>query len=121
MLDQHAVAERVIYEKISKKSYTPLVQQLLVGEIYALTPNENSIVHENIEVFQSMGFDIEELSGNTVSINGVPDFVKKQNIQRIFLGILEDIGGQKSGQSTILEEVRNCIFAYTACRAAVKF
>jgi DNA mismatch repair protein MutL len=93
MLDQHAVAERVIYERISRKSYTPVVQQLLVAEIYSLTPSEHSTIQESKEIFQDMGFDIEELSANSISINGVPDFIKKENIQRIFLGILEDIGG----------------------------
>ena len=35
--------------------------------------------------------------------------------------ILEDIWNQNFSKSTTLDEVKNKIFAYTACRSAIKF
>lgn len=119
LLDQHAVAERVLFEKISKDSYTPAIQKLLVWETCELTPKEKSIFEQGKEVFTDMGFDIEALSWNTLLINGIPDFIKKENIQDVFFGILEDT--LDAGNSKTLEEVRNRIYAYTACRSAIKF
>lgn|GEM_PF-1146760 len=93
----------------------------MIGEAYTLTPKEKDIIEENKSVFEDMGFDIELLSGNSVMVNGVPDFIKKESTKNIFFGILQDMQNQKTETSTTLEEVRNRIFAYTACRSAVKF
>jgi DNA mismatch repair ATPase MutL len=54
-------------------------------------------------------------------LSGIPDFIKKENIRNIFLGILEDIGEENFSKSKTLQEVRNKIFAYTSCRSAIKF
>lgn len=51
-------------------------------------------------------------------IYGVPDFIGKQNVEKIFKNILGDIS--ESGSKS-LDEVRHKIWAYTACRAAIKF
>lgn len=121
MLDQHALAERVIYEKISSSSYSPNTQGLLIAENFTVTPKEKDISQEHAEVFSELGFDLQVLPGNTIMISGIPDFIKKENIQHIFLGILEDISSQSGTSTKTLEEVRNKIFAYTACRSAIKF
>lgn len=65
-----------------------------------------------------MGFEIEKLSHGTILIQSIPDFLKKQNIEKIFKAILGDIS-EIGSQG--LDEVRHKIWAYTACRSAVKF
>lgn len=121
ILDQHALAERVIYEKISSASYEPKVQWLLIAESLSLTPKDIDIATSHQDVFKDMWFDMEILSGNGVMISGVPDFIKKEDIRSIFLWIIEDIRNASFGKSTTLEEIRNKIFAYSACRSAIKF
>ncbi len=120
ILDQHALAERVIYEKLVHTSYTPMIQQLLIAENCQLTPAESDIFEKSQDTFGDMGFDIELLSGNVVLIQGVPDFVKRENTVDVFRGILADLS-QGSDVSTNLSEVRHRIWAYTACRSAIKF
>jgi len=39
----------------------------------------------------------------------------------MFLAILDDIWEHKFSKSKTLQEVKNKIFAYTACRSAIKF
>ncbi|RAL57923.1 hypothetical protein BLD25_01040 [Candidatus Gracilibacteria bacterium GN02-872] len=121
--DQHALAERINYEKLVKKSKEngQNCQWLLIGENITLGINEFAILEENIETFKEMGFDIEFLAGNNIIINGIPDFIKKENIKNMFLAILDDIGEHKFSKSKTLQEVKNKIFAYTACRSAIKF
>ncbi|MDD2908117.1 MAG: DNA mismatch repair endonuclease MutL [Candidatus Gracilibacteria bacterium] len=120
-LDQHALAERVIYEKLVKTDKKTLTQGLLISESLNLMPKEIDILRDNIDTFEKMGFDFEIMGGNIVLLNGIPDFIKKENIKNIFLGILEDIGTQNFSKSNTLEEVKNKIYAYTACRSAIKF
>lgn len=118
ILDQHAVAERVIYEKLAHNAYTPKVQKILWGIWVNLTVSEQEVLETYGEDFINMWFEFDILSHNSVMITAVPDFVKKQNIEKIFKEILWDISWVWSKG---LEEVRHKIWAYAACRSAVKF
>lgn len=121
LIDQHAVAERVIYEKLVKNKYTTNIQRLLIPESFNLVPKEIDILEKSIDVFKTMWFDFEIMSSKIVILNWIPDFIKKENLEKIFLWILEDIWEEKFSKSKTLEEVKNKIYAYTACRSAVKF
>ena len=120
-LDQHALAERIIYEKLINSDYGHNIQWLLIWESISLTPKEIDILESNKDIFIDMWFDFETMPWNIVIVNWIPDFIKKENISNIFMWILEDIWNQNSSRSTTLEEVKNKIFAYTACRSAIKF
>lgn len=68
-----------------------------------------------------MGFEIEFLSSGIISIISIPDFIKKENVANIMLSIIKDISLGNTLTSKTLEEVKNKIYAYTACRSAIKF
>jgi len=120
-LDQHALAERIIYEKLINSDYWHNIQWLLIGESMALTPKELDILEENKDTFIEMWFDFEIMPWSIVIVNAIPDFIKKENISNIFLWILDDIWNHSFNKSKTLQEVKNKIFAYTACRSAIKF
>jgi DNA mismatch repair protein MutL len=120
-LDQHALAERIIYEKLVNNDCGHNVQWLLIWESLSLTPKEISILDNNKNTFIDMWFDFEIMPWNIVIINWIPDFIKKENIWNIIMWILEDIWSHNFSKSNTLEEVKNKIFAYTACRSAIKF
>ncbi len=121
LLDQHALAERIIYEKLLKNDTRQYSQNLLIPENIKLTSWEFSILEENKNIFLEMGFDFEVLSNNLVSIITIPDFVKKENLSEILLWIIYDINSWNTIKSKTLEEIKNKVFAYTACRSAIKF
>lgn len=120
-LDQHAIAERIIYEKLLNNDYWHNIQWLLVWESISLTPKELDILENNKDIFVTMWFDFEIMPWNIIIINAIPDFIKKENIWDIFVWILDDIWSYNFTKSKTLEEVKNKIFAYTACRSAIKF
>ena len=121
VLDQHALAERIIYEKLVAWKYKSKTQGLLIWESFNLTPKELDILKENKYTFSLMNFDFEIMSGSIVVLNWIPDFIKKEDLKNIFLWILADIWSENFKSSLTLEEVRNKIFAYTSCRSAIKF
>lgn len=121
VLDQHALAERVIYEQLIHKKVQKNVQGLLISESITLLPQEKNILELHAQVFQEMWFDFEILGQDIVMVNGIPDFVKKEKISEIFRWVLWDIGEFNTGKSKTLEEITNKIHAYTACRSAIKF
>jgi len=120
ILDQHALAERIIYEKLVNQESRDNSQILLIKESLNLTPKEVNVLQENEEVFKSMWFDFELLPNSMVIIWAIPDFINKNEIKNIVLGILQDLRDWSSKSKT-LQEVKNKIFAYTACRSAIKF
>jgi len=121
ILDQHALAERIIYEKLIANDYTPHVQNLLVWQSFSLTAKELNTLGENKQIFLDMWFEIETMSSWVVMLNGIPDFIKKEDLETTFLWILEDVWENPHVKSKTLQEVRNTLFAYTSCRAAIKF
>lgn len=121
ILDQHALAERVIYEKLVKKETQNNIQKLLIPESIKLTQNELTIILENKSIFDEMGFEIEILGNGIISLYAIPDFVKKEKLNEIILGVIEDMSSGNTIKSKTIDEVKNKIYAYTACRSAIKF
>ena len=121
VLDQHALAERIIYERLIRDEYTPKTQWLLLWVNCTLTPKESDILDQHASVFENMGFDFEVLSHGMVQISGIPDFVTQEDLEEVFMGIISDVWEEWFSKSTTLKEIRNKIFASTACRSAIKF
>lgn len=120
VLDQHALAERIIYEKLYKKKEEIKSQRLLISENISLTAKEKELVIDNQDTFIDIWFDFEFMSGTSLILNSIPDFINKQNAKDVFLSIIQDLENWSSKIKT-LEEIRNKILAYTACRRAIKF
>ncbi|MDD4151232.1 MAG: DNA mismatch repair endonuclease MutL [Candidatus Gracilibacteria bacterium] len=120
ILDQHALAERIIYEKLSKQKNEAKSQRLLIRENINLTAKEKGLIETNKYTFLEIGFDFEFLGGNNLILNSIPDFINKENSKEIFLSIIGDLENGASKIKT-LEEVKNKILAYTSCRRAIKF
>ena len=120
VLDQHALAERIIYEKLYKKKEEIKSQRLLISENISLTTKEKELVIDNQNTFIDIWFDFEFMSWTSLILNSIPDFINKQNAKDVFLSIIQDLENWSSKIKT-LEEIRNKILAYTACRRAIKF
>lgn len=120
MLDQHALAERIIFEKLSKQDFKLESQKLLIQESLTLTPKEIGILEEYRDIFYEMWFEFEIMSASMILINSLPNFVKWDS-KKVFLWIINDIWEYNTGKSKNLDEIKNKIWAYTACRSAIKF
>jgi DNA mismatch repair protein MutL len=121
LYDQHALAERVLFEKLKKQLKHPQTQKLLLPEMISLRSSEIALLQEYKQNFFDLGFDFEFLSHNLISLSGVPEVIQKQTLEHIFTGLLSDFVQSQGKSKKTLEEVQNRIIAYTACRAAVKF
>ena len=121
ILDQHALAERIIYERLIQTGYTPKTQGLLLAESFNLSPKEFETVKNHTATLEEFWFNMELLGNNILQVSGIPDFVKKENLRAIIEWVIEDLWHSKIAASQTLEEVRNRIAAYAACRSAIKF
>ena len=92
-IDQHAAHERVMYEKYLNEFKNESIhsQQLLSAEIIELTNLEMNKFVENMEIFNSLGFDVDEFGKNNIAIRAVPLVFGQPNIKRLFYDILDNM------------------------------
>jgi len=117
-IDQHAAHERILYEKF-KKQYNEqniVVQPLLFPYVLSLNPLESNILSENIEVIQSLGFDIDEFGGNTYKISSVPAIVSEMNFDTFFSEFLSESKNIARKSSDLIRES----LIQHSCKSAIK-
>ena len=71
--DQHAVHERLLYEKFMKETAAaPASQAMLIPQVINLSPQEYACFEENQETLMKAGFDLSPFGDTSVQLRGVP-------------------------------------------------
>ena len=93
MIDQHAAHERVNYEKFLNQYNNKeiLLQEMIVPEVINLSYDDYHTAMNNAEIFNDLGFFIENFGINAILINSVPSIFKNSNIKDIFYTILDSL------------------------------
>ena len=126
VVDQHAMHERILYERLKNRmrSMSVEVQRLLVPEAVDLRPAEAAMLLERREQLESMGVQLESFGGSTVLVHAVPSmlytFEKKDRlrIDELLHEILEVI--RSGGGELTLEKFMDDTLHTIACKAACK-
>jgi DNA mismatch repair protein MutL len=90
VIDQHAAAERITFEKLSKsiEVNNTDTQNMLVPEKLEVDDAAIEFVKENIKLFQSLGFNIE-IQKNTLLVKSVPVEFVEADIEKLIEEVLE--------------------------------
>lgn len=92
LIDQHAAAERINYEKILKQmNEKPIIVDLLVPIKIELRPDEFILVKERFEILEKYGFTISEFGFNTIIIRSHPAWVPEDRAEDIIRKIVDII------------------------------
>jgi DNA mismatch repair protein MutL len=120
IVDQHVAHERVLFERHQQLRREKKVegQRLLLPVIVELKPEQQATLGEIAEELAANGFDVEPFGQRTVAIKAAPADISPQNVQRLLLEILDELGPEMRALS--LEILRNRISATVACHAAIK-
>ena len=117
LIDQHAAAERINYEKIMKQmKEKPVVIDLLVPIRVELRKDEMLLAKERFESLKEYGFIIDEFGENTLLVRSHPSWIpeeKQEDIIRKLIDIVIDKGKLDFDQFIWR------IAATTACRMSV--
>ena len=118
-IDQHAGHERLLYDKF-KASFEKddlAVQSLLVPYVLNTNYLESNFINNNIDVFKSLGFEIEPFGINSFKVSSVPVLLKDISLYQFFNEVLQDVNKNLNlTKSDILKEY----LERSACRSAVK-
>ena len=118
LIDQHALHERVRYERLKQSDQHWVAQSLIAPIEIDVTPVQKQVVYGSIEQLSEMGFNVS-LDENKVTILSHPLFVKGQDIEHIFKDLLQDLAEDGAPLET-LDKLRDHIAFMNACRGAVK-
>ena len=120
IIDQHALHERILYEKLKQRYETGKVdsQRLLVPVPIDLAPTESVCVKENAELLSQLGLCIEPFGGDTILITGYPAILEKVDPQDLLLGLIDTLldSSKKPSRTDMLDEMLHQM----SCKAAVK-
>ncbi len=123
IIDQHAAAERILYEKFKNESESHKIksQKLLLPLTLELSPKEVEIINQSLEFLSNLGFDIQIFGNNSFIINAVPQDLDKLDIKTTILGIINDLEDNDFRQLKSVTEKKDLVIKYAACRTAIKF
>ncbi|MEA5094323.1 MAG: DNA mismatch repair endonuclease MutL [Sedimentibacter saalensis] len=101
MIDQHAAHERINYEKfLGQYNKNQIIrQELLVPEVVNLSYDDFCTASNNMEIFENLGFSVENFGINAILINNVPTIFVDSNIKDVFFTILDSL--KDSGKSNL--------------------
>lgn len=110
VIDQHALSERIMYEKLLKTFEPSLSQTLIFPQILNISPEDPGI-QEKLEVLKSLGFELEPLE-NRLILKRVPasfDEGVKEVLEEVLVNEFDDP-----------RLIKQAILARYACKLAKK-
>ncbi len=120
-VDQHAVAEKVLFEELIQHLTEPKVQSLLVPALIELSPEQKALVIEHEEALSSVGIEGELFGGNSYRLSGIPQNVKVKEIKTFLKAILDDMSDEAFVKAESLQKRQEELAKMASCRGAIKF
>lgn len=116
MIDQHAAHERINYEKFLNQynNREILLQEMIVPEVINLSYDDYQAAVNNLEIFNDLGFYIENFGINAILINSIPSIFMSSNIKDIFYTILDSLKNKNNINLELDKIIKN------ACVKSVK-
>lgn len=119
ILDQHAAAERINYEKYIKEMSRENAdrQTMLVPLKLELAPDEYILFKNKIATFEEIGFATEDFGINTILIREHPTWLEERYLKTATLKIIEIIiQGDSFDKARFIEKVAIMV----ACKISIK-
>ena len=117
LIDQHAAAERINYEKILKQmKEEKIVIDLLVPIKIELRPDEFILAKDRLNILKDYGFDIDEFGFNTIIVRTHPAWIPEDKSDDIIRKLIDLV--IEKGEFDIDQFIWR-MAATTACRMSV--
>ena len=121
IVDQHAAAERINYEKFQRElnnpqnwSFTDLLVPIIVN-----TSNAQAIkLLDYIDLFKNIGIEMSPFGINAFKVTSIPVWMKEANVNEYIDGIIEQVLETKGKLK--LGDLRLKAISTLACKASLK-
>lgn len=119
VLDQHAAAERVAFDRLSKQYRARSVpsQALLFPINFEVTPLEAELCERRAEEMSGVGLEIRVRGSGTISVHAVPRLLAKASPERLVRDLLAEVS--RSGGRGFSDAI-DLALATMACHGALR-
>lgn len=121
LVDMHAAAERVNYEKMkAQKAQQDCIesQLILIPLSFQATHEEMATATEYQSLLQQLGIELDILDHQTLIIRGLPKILSQNNGIELVQQVLADIA--TTGQTHTITERENQILSTMACHGSIR-
>lgn len=122
VIDQHALHERVLYERVCHKvleqGKSLESQKLLVPEPVSLTPSERTAAMDAKETLLKIGIEIDDFGGETILVQSCPAILGRTSPGEMLHTLLDAVVA--AGKKPDAKDLLNHLLSTIACKAAVK-
>ncbi|HOZ46160.1 MAG TPA: DNA mismatch repair endonuclease MutL [Candidatus Hydrogenedentes bacterium] len=121
IIDQHALHERLNYdtlrEELADGDYA--AQQLAVPILVDVPPSHMQLLESNLDLFRSIGFEIETFGGNTFQVTAICHLYEESRVPDAIYKVLDELaqGDLFDRDDFVSDFLRHTV---EACRASVK-
>lgn len=123
VVDMHAAAERVTYERLKKsldEKDLP-VQPFLIAQVFRVTPAEIATIEAHKEELLAFGIDVSVTGENAAALRAVPAIIAEapaDSLETLVHEILDEL--ESFGTSDLTDVMRNKVLATVACHGSVR-
>ena len=118
MIDQHAVHERLLFDRMMKAyDQHEAGQELLVPMLVSVTRREQQLLSDSRDLLEGIGLTVEPFGEQQVSIRSIPMILGNPQAQDFLRDILDQL---ESERGSISMEKRRSAILQLACKKAVK-
>jgi len=120
VIDQHALHERILFEKLCEKIRQGRLtsQRLLVPVVVQITPAQERTLEQNAELFEKMGMEVGSFGPGAVAVQSFPILLEKADAAVFVRDVLDVLASAENTQEP--EKLLQDILERAACSAAVK-
>ncbi len=119
ILDQHAAAERVTFNRLRREfaSRSIATQRLLIAEVVELLPTECAILEERTADVAAFGVELRAVSANAVAVHAVPALLSRARPERIVRDIVAELS---HAAKRPFGDAADLVLATMACHGSIR-
>ncbi len=121
LVDMHAAAERVNYEKMKAQrgaSGSLKTQLLLIPVAFEATHNELAALADHAAELAQYGLDLADLGNGQIAVRAVPQMLGKADVAALARDVLRELAAVGSSQT--IETKENQILGTMACHGSIR-
>ena len=120
ILDQHAVHERINFEKLKSQWQGQGIsrQNLLFPQVVELNHQQYQVLEENFELIKNLGFELEQFGGTSILVKAIPASLKEPNLTLLISDLVDELS--ELGKAQSLEDKTEAMLKVIACHSSVR-
>jgi DNA mismatch repair protein MutL len=119
VLDQHAAAERVTFDRLRRAfaGRAMATQRLLIAEVVELLPTEIATLEERMNEVAALGVELRPVGPNAVAVHAVPTLLMRASPERLVRDLVAELG---RAAKRPFSDAADLVLATMACHGSIR-